>query len=248
MPALSFVLLPAPMTVDPASVVKAFSALFPEAPRLEHHPSDKAQVLHFSSASGPTFAAVMPVPVPGKEAEEAVGRSLSAFRKGGFTLPPYGAHLVVTSMGEALKTAAGLARHTQIVAALAQATGAVGVYEGNAGATHHPEFYVSVAADVAVPAMLWNGVSLVRDGDRVELLSLGMAQLGLPDLLLVAPAAEGNEALAFFFDLLGYVAGRGAPIPDGETVGRDADEKLAVRYVPSPLDEAVEVARISMVD
>lgn len=55
-----------------------------------------------------------------------------------------------------------------------------------------------------------------------------MEQLNLPDLLLVAPKSTGNDALATFFDLLGYVAELGKPLPEGDTVGRAADERLPV--------------------
>lgn len=248
MPALSFVLLDGPLEIEPAAVVSAFAQLFPSEAALTHEASPKPGALMFKSSAGITIAALMNVPVPGGEADEAVSRSLSAFTKGGFTLPPHRAHLLVTSLGDGTKTAEGLAQHTRVVAALTRATGAVGVYEGNAGATHEPAFYVDVASTTRFPTMLWNGFSLVRTPERVELLSLGMGQLDLPNLLLVAPAAEGNSALGFFFDLLAYIAGRGDRIPEGETVGRDANEKLAVRYVPSPIDESVEVARISMLD
>ncbi|MBE2250802.1 MAG: DUF4261 domain-containing protein [Myxococcus sp.] len=248
MPALSFVLLKSPAQVDPAAVVSTFAALFPDEPALTHAPGDKPDVLELRSGDALTFVALMPAPVPKGEADEATARSLSSFRKGGFTLPPHLGHLLVTTMGEQTKTADGLARHTRVVAAVTKASGAVGVYEGNAGATHDPRFYVDVATDTKYPTMLWNGLSMVRAPDRIEFLSLGMAQLQLPDLLFVATPEGGNAALSFFFDLLAYFAGRGEPIPEGETVGRDEHEKLTVRYAPSPIDEHVEVARISMVD
>ena len=68
-----------------------------------------------------------------------------------------------------------------------------------------------------------------------------MKQLDLPDLLLVAPDSAANEALGTLFDLLGYVAERGEQLPDGDTVGRTADEHLAVHYVPSPIDPSKKV-------
>lgn len=248
MPALSFVLLKSPAQVDPAAVVSTFTELFPDELPLTHALSSKADVLEFRSGDAVTFVALMSAPVPKGEADEATARSLSSFRKGGFTLPPHLGHLLVTSLGDQTKTADGLARHTQIVAAITKASHAVGVYEGNAGATHDPKFYVSVATDTTYPTMLWNGLSMVRSPDRIEFLSLGMSQLELPDLLFVATPEGGNEALSFFFDLLAYFAGRGTPIPEGETVGRDENEKLTVRYAPSPIDDSVQVARISMID
>jgi len=50
--------------------------------------------------------------------------------------------------------------------------------------------------------------------------------------LLVAPSGQGNEALAFTFDLLKYVLSLGRPLTKGETVGRIASEKLPVTYAP----------------
>jgi hypothetical protein len=248
MTALSFVLLDAPVPLDAAAVVRTFSELFPDAVPLIAAVSDKDDVLDLRSGALTTFVALMRAPVPGGEADDAAARSLSSFRKGGFTVPPHTAHLLVTTPGAEMKSVTGLLRHTQVVAAVTKATKAVAVYEGNAGATHDPRFYVGLATDTDLPMMLWNGLSLVRTPDRLELLSLGMGQLDLPDLLLVTPASEGNAALEFFFDLLSYVARRGERITEGETVGRDEHEKLVVHYVPSPIDEGVEVARVSMVD
>ena len=73
-----------------------------------------------------------------------------------------------------------------------------------------------------------------------------MDQLNLPDLLLVAPKSAGSSALEAFFNLLTYVANRGKPLPEGDTVGRSATEKLRVQYVPSPMDEKTKVWRVEI--
>lgn len=71
-----------------------------------------------------------------------------------------------------------------------------------------------------------------------------MKQLELPDLWLIAP--KESEPLEWFFNLLSYVASEGKAIPDGDTIGRTADEKIPVRYVPSPIDATTRVARIEI--
>ena len=48
------------------------------------------------------------------------------------------------------------------------------------------------------------------------------------------------------YDLLAYVVSRGRPLPDGDTVGRTAAEKLPVHYVPSPIDPKVKVWRVEL--
>ena len=115
-----------------------------------------------------------------------------------------------------------------LLAAVTEASPAVGVYWGNAGATHDPKFVIHTAAEQGIVPrmMLWTGVSIAHDGEsRVSLLSLGMKQ---------------------FFDLLAYVADRGKPLPEGDTVGHSEGERLPVRYVPSPTEPSERVWRVDL--
>ena len=51
---------------------------------------------------------------------------------------------------------------------------------------------------------------------------------------------------ASFFDLLTYVADLGRPLRAHETVGRNAAEKLRVKYVRSPIDPKARVWRVEL--
>ena len=83
--------------------------------------------------------------------------------------------------------------------------------------------------------MLWNGISRASESDgQFSFLSLGMNQIALPDLYLITPVDNVGVALERFFDLLAYVADRGEPIPDGDTIGATADERLKVKCTASP--------------
>ena len=44
----------------------------------------------------------------------------------------------------------------------------------------------------------------------------------------------------------GYLSAEILPLPDGDTVGRTAAEKLPVHYVPSPVDAEVKVWRVEL--
>ncbi len=99
---------------------------------------------------------------------------------------------------------------------------------------------VEKVADGRVPAP---GVEFAEDQE----LSLGTSQLGLPDLELSVPRSlEKGAALDRLYALLGYVAVRGAPIKEGDTVGSDSTERLPVRYVKSPVDPAKTVWRVEL--
>ena len=147
-----------------------------------------------------------------------------------------------------------LKRFTWLLAATAEAARAPAIYWADSGATHPTDFFVGVTCsdDPTALMLVWSGVSIASDGgkpDRMSLVSLGMSQLGLPDLELSVPRSlEKRRALDRLYALLGYVAVRGAPIKEGDTVGRDATERLPVRYVKSPLDPAKTVWHVELPD
>lgn len=251
---LAFVLLSEPHLPDGDVVARRFERFAPA-------PSERLRVVEPAGesggvsvlrldleSSGSAFVALMPHAVPGGEADDAARFSISEIS--GWTLPPHGAHLVVTLQEtQPVPATVSLARFTGIMAAVTEACNAVGLYWGAAGATHNPQFVISVAEEKHTDAllMLWTGVSVAREDDgRLSLLSLGMRQLDLPDLLLTAPAAETESAFECFFDLLAYATNRGAAPADGDTIGRTQDERWTVRSVASPLDPAVEVWRVDM--
>jgi hypothetical protein len=206
-------------------------------------------VLEFEVNGAMALVTLMPVPVPNREADEAARYSISS-QGTGWKLPGHKAHLTVTlhQIGK-VSAVEWLSRFTSFLAAVTEASRAVGVYWGNARVTHDPKFVLSAARDpdIASRILLWTGISVAREpSGRLSLLSLGMDQLGLPDLLLTAPKAVGNDALPAFFEFLALVAERGSPLPEGHTVGRKASERLPVRYVPSPIDASKKVWRVDL--
>lgn len=250
---LAFLLLSDTRLPSADAVIGTFSRFEPGGKIVQLAPDNDSparhEILSFSFASGESaFVALMPVPVPGGEAEQGAKYSVGSLGTG-WTLPPHSAHLVVTAQApSSMSLVARVSRFTSLLAAVAETSGAVGVYWGNARATHSADFFTSVAADQGITAriMLWTGLSVAHESDgRSSLLSLGMQQLDLPDLLLVS-SSPSNEALETFFDLLAYVASRGEPIPEGETVGRTADEKAPVHYVRSPVDAGKKVWRVDL--
>lgn len=239
---LSFLLLPDPKPLTAAALEKALG-VYPELGKLKGFKADREGGATFKVGPLELVVALMPVPVPEGEAEEGTDRSLSGL-DGTWTLPEHRAHVVVVQQGGKLKDVAELTSYTRVVAALVRALGACGVYWGAGSVTHHPEFMVNIAQS-ELPLPVWVGVSIAAKGDRFELLSVGMPQLELPDLLLDAPGVDG-ETLEFFYDLLAYVVRRGKKLPEGDSVGRGEKERLPVTYVPSPLDAKAKVWSVSL--
>jgi hypothetical protein len=252
---LAFVLLSEARLPDAETVALAFRDFAAAGEDLRAKTDDSQngasdQITSLVLNTGETsFVALMPVAVPNGEADQGAQFSLSRFRND-WELPPHNAHLLVTFHATTESPpVVRLSRFTSLLAAVAKASPAVGVYWGNAGATHDSEFFLSVASDQGIVPrmMLWSGVSISCEKDgRLSLLSLGMEQLNLPNLLLVAGEDSGSVAIETMYDLLSYVAERGEPLPEGDTVGRTNDERLRVHYVRSPIDSKKKVWRVEL--
>ncbi|MDP2273093.1 MAG: DUF4261 domain-containing protein [Archangium sp.] len=226
-----FVLLPDSKPLSAAPLEKALKE-FPDLGKVSWLSSTREGTKAFNVGKLNVLAALMPVAVPEGEADGATDHSLSGL-DGSWTLPEHRAHLVVAQQGATGTDVEELTTFTRVVAAIVRATNAVGLYWGEGGATHHPEFVVNIAQS-ELPLPIWVGVSVAKSAGGPELLSIGMKQLGLPDLLLSTPGLDGTT-FELFYDLLAYVVRRGKKLPEGDSVGRTPKEKLKVRYVPSPI-------------
>jgi hypothetical protein len=248
---LAMVLLPARKLPAPAAVVAALREIAPPGePAPSVDPGARAEGFGLSVGKGGSLLVQLaPAPVPGGEADQAFELSFSAGLDEDGKLAPHRAHLVAAFRDEPGRSRYdGLVRFTYLLAALAESSGAVGVYWGAAGATHEAGWFVAQARerDPDVMPPLWTGIEIVPDGpDRASVLSTGMqAQLGIRELRITTPRARLAENVGRMFDLLAYAARRGAAIPDGDTIGRDEREHLRVRHEPSPIDAAQRVWRI----
>jgi hypothetical protein len=250
---LAFVLLSQAKLPRGEAIERAFPAYAVKGQTLRYRPekSKKADgdALTLEAGAGQAVVMLIPSPVPKGEADEAARYSISALN-GKWKLPPHKAHLIVTLHGEG-DAMTRLSALTSILAAVAEVSPAVGIYCGDAGATHDPRFFRELARSRTTPSRLalWTGISIAREDNedkRYSLLSLGMKQFELPDLLLVVPPAKTDDAIPFMLELLGMVVESGKPLPEGDTVGRSATEKLPVHYVTSPVDPKARVWRVEM--
>ena len=249
---LAFVLLSEarlPGAQEVAHALRDFAALDEnlEAEADDTEKDASNQVLSLKLTVGETaFVVLGPTPVPKGEADHYAQFSLSSFRNG-WKLPPHCAHLVV-AMTPAVPASplVRLSRFTSLLAAVTKCSPAVGVYWNNAGATHDSEFFLEIASrpGIVPRIMLWSGLSIAPEKEgRLSLLSLGMKQLDLPDILVTADGSSANTAAVTLFDLLSYVAERGEALPEGDTV---SEKRLPVHYVQSPIDSAKRVCRVEL--
>ncbi|MCY1021133.1 DUF4261 domain-containing protein [Pyxidicoccus sp. MSG2] len=245
---VSFVLLSMAVPLDGEAISRSHLELSSEATRLvpEETLEDGITSLRLQDGSGDVILAPVPVPIPTGEVEASAALSLASFASMP-GLAPHAAHVIVTFRDEARRAPAAEALVlAQVTAAVAHATGAVGVYWGMGHVAHPAEFFIDAVRDLDLPLPALIGLSIVRDGKGLSVLSVGMEQFELPNMLVLADKAQGGEVIKFLFDMQGYVLKRGKALPDGDTVGRTAEERLRVRYVPSPTDASAQVVQVDM--
>lgn len=233
---VAMVLLPRPALPAPEAVVKALGAIDPSL-RLRAG-EKKKDVQAWDLGGVDTFVSLMPIPIPNREAELALKSAAFALANA-IESAPHAAHLIVA--GRWGSDWRSLSTFTRFVAAVAQASGASFVYWGAGHVTQPAAHFIEVAREDDLPIELWTGVSMARPGSRVSLLSLGMDQFRLPDLLVEAPVEQSGFAIKLVYDLLDTIVRDGKPIPEGDTVGRTAGEKMTVLYRPSPIDPSTRV-------
>jgi hypothetical protein len=236
---LAFALLEKNVDLDPARIRACLARTWDE-PITVAAESGRDGAISFAIGERDTLILMpIPAPIPDGEAEAMAGYSISSLGTG-WQLGSHEGHVVVTLQEEdSGLSPQRLLRFSRLLAGVIDGIDdVVGIYSGEAHATHDPDFFRDMAMeDSIVPVHLWNGISVAGDDKTVSLLSLGMKQLGQPNLKLTGPSAEGSALIGFFFNLLEYAAKRGAAVEDGSTVGRTDQEKLVVRHETSPIDD-----------
>lgn len=189
----------------------------------------------------------MPGQLPDSDAAQAVQYTALAIGTG-WSLPDHAGYVVVSfDSGGTPPPPEKLGAFTRVVAAVAEAAAAVAVYWEPGRATHPAHLFVELAATEELPLPLWIGVRLLPEGeDRFTLLSLGMDSLGHPELQVTAPRGHGDDAMALFYDLLGFAVGRGQPLQPGERIGRSEEAGLDIHEAPHPTDEGESVRRVDL--
>lgn len=239
--ALAMVLLDEARLPRPEAIRNAYAALYPTRPTLRPREAHTDSVELEVDEGVAFWVTLVPSAIPNNEAEAA--RQFSIATPGKTHGKEHRAHLLVVLSSVAGSLVDQRSELVRCVAATAATVGAVEVYMGDAGVTHPLDFFLEEAKAPLPMTVLCGASAVVQANGRRQLLSRGMKQCGLPDLLLTGgPTLDGD----FFLELLALLARRGTPIPAGDTVGRNAEERLPVRYEPSPIDAAVSIWRVDL--
>jgi len=168
-------------------------------------------------------------PVPNGEAEAAAETPLWP---DGPAAAKHHSHVAVAckaAQGDAIDSALLL---TAIVRSLLAAFDGTAVY-WRAGAVTVPgqrfDFVAAFATREQLPLELWCGFHLFRvDDGHGGLRTIGMRQFGAMEIEVERSSWKPRELFDFARKVANYVLTSGAVIKDGDTIGKDAEQKIAV--------------------
>ncbi|MBX9625958.1 MAG: DUF4261 domain-containing protein [Gemmataceae bacterium] len=210
-------------------------------------PDDRDGMLFFTVPDGMAFVSLMPAPVPWDDLEGPC-ETARWWPTAADELRGHTHHLIVSLMGG---PGTPLERHvwlTKYVAVVTELTDAAGVYWGAGTVVHQPEAFRELAAVVSAEdpvAPLWVDHRLwSEDGKTARFATTGLRAFGLPEVEVDRSSWEPGELHDFCSSIVGYVLGRGAAIPDGDTIGRSAAEKVKVVYARSMWEREGEVMKL----
>lgn len=189
----------------------------------------------FDSPHGMAFFSLMPAPIPWGDLEGPC-RTTLFWQDAEQTLRNH-THHFISSLLEGPGTP--LERHiwfTKFVAAVAELSDVAGIYWGGGTVVNSPEVFcgqAEVLADDDLFPPLWIDHRIWKEGRKVRFATTGLHAFGLPELEAEGEGWPPGELFEFCQNLVTYVIQRGAPIPDGDSVGRTAEEKLKIRHARS---------------
>ncbi len=245
--------MPAFRSIDGPSadaVARAWKELFADEPPLELSGDPVSEegagsVMVFATGDRTVMFARVPMPIPAGDIESACERSWM-WRDAAQAMPHQKSHAIVTStpLGEPVEEALAVSR---VIAAACKAGDAVGVYWGNGGQVHKPEFFVdAVRAFEALPVMLWVGVAVSASSPKgpFTLSTMGMRSFGHKEFEVIDAHEEPADLSMRVYELANYVLSKGPILKHGDTFGESARERIKVEHTTSKFRKGEAVIRL----
>lgn len=190
----------------------------------------------------------MPAPYPWSDLEGPCSTSV-LWPTAAEEIKPLGRHWIVTVWGEEKPVELSLMLTKVTASVLATCPSAVGVYWGNSTLVLPKGLFVDVAAASSLgdpPMEMWVDFRVGWDSRKTSSgFTQGMRALGHMDLETQNAPESPSRLAERLAALAGYVVTGKGVIRDGDTVGKDAREKIRVSYAKSAFGNEHEVMRLT---
>ena len=243
-----FIALNSPRTPTQEQVLALLREKYVIDPVPEPEPESSDTATFFNFPDGMAFYSLMPAPIPWSELEGPC-RTTLFWREAEKRLRKHTHHFVASLMGGPDEPLERHIRFTKFVAAVAEVSDSVGIYWGGGTVVNSPEVFCAQAEQLSPDDLfppLWIDHRIWREGTEVCFATTGLHAFDLPELEAAGRTWQSDDVFEFCQNLVTYAIQRGSPIPDGDTVGRTADEKIKVRHVPSMWEREGPVMKVRL--
>lgn len=173
--------------------------------------------------------AIMPAPVPYKEAEHYA--SANYMWDGAVeAAQSHKAHILVSVLGKDSDLLESGKLFTKAVSSCLKQKNAIAVYTD--GVVFQPQFYMEVASfmqqdEDALPILDWIWFGVYRTNEYAGIYTYGMRKFGKEEIEVYADA-DLNDIRDFLLDIVTYILDCNVTLKDGETIGFSEEQKLAI--------------------
>jgi hypothetical protein len=191
----------------------------------------------------------MSVPIPEDEIKNVAEHSFLFKDKKGIEIKQK-AHIVISIRSTNSNLIDNRLKLTKLVRSVLMVTDAIGVYWGSAAQIIQKDIFIALTDSInkeSLPMIIWVGITIGKgDNGEINLFSRGLKDFGFPEFEVVDLKMPRDDAYYFLLDLAENIITSRDIIKEGDTVGRDANEKLKVNYIKSVFTENNNVMRIKM--
>lgn len=233
-----------PSVEDTARFMKA---TWPDAP-LPGGAVRKGNVATFHMGEAAGALTLFPMPIPWSQLE---GPCSCAWYWPGAEqqMQEHTAHAMVALLDDSSDPVAKAMRLTQLVAAVAQVTDAVGIFWGGGGLVHAPDSFLMLARRMTrdeLPLYLWIDFRIDRrtDGPGLTLFTTGLEALGQKEIETQSFDGQPQELLETAFNVAHYLLDKKQEPNDGDTMGLADGRRLVVHHDRSMLDPNKRVLQL----
>ncbi|MCX7422054.1 MAG: DUF4261 domain-containing protein [Planctomycetia bacterium] len=222
----------------PSVVADALRIRLPDGPLPEHVEGDEGTIT-FHLGSAIAAISLMPVPLPWSELESPCTTAWW-WPDAAEEMRDHKQHIIVALIGgeETL-----LSRHvllSQLVAAVAAVTDAVGVYWGAGGLVHEPAEFIEQCDELTIENSLphlWVDLRVEENDDgSLCFFTTGLEAFDQYEMEIERSEQSAEEILDLCYSVVHYLISSSAEIQDGESVGRTGEERVPVTHKPSKWD------------
>ncbi len=210
---------------------------------------DEKGVILFTCNNITYAIARIPAGIPKNDFQSAADYSLLYKDKDGL-YDKQKAHIIVTVISDKLDLIKQQLLLTKLTRAVLKNTNSLGVLWGSSVQLIQSNVFLAFSTDISdesLPIPLWVNFCLFKDtNNKINVYTLGMKTLGYPEYEIINLKMNWNDGYYFLVDFTNYMITSHDLITDGDTIGRDENEKLKVTYPKSEITDDNRVMRIEM--